>query len=171
MFRTFSFFCIIIFSSLAAHADELLEYLKRYEGRWVGAFTVHSTATGYSETFSVEQHYWWEDGQLHGISVSETSRGIQSGQSLTYIQDGQLQSEVIQGDSKAYYIGLLHDSGIVWLPADTKRITDYQMKEAFATVDGEVQLNTDGFDSYVYREGLAHLVYRGRLVKQQEVAD
>ena len=129
MFRTFSFFCIIIFSSLAAHADELLEYLKRYEGRWVGAFTV------------------------------------------TYIQDGQLQSEVIQGDSKAYYIGLLHDSGIVWLPADTKRITDYQMKEAFATVDGEVQLNTDGFDSYVYREGLAHLVYRGRLVKQQEVAD
>jgi hypothetical protein len=149
---------------LALSANEIVDYLKQYEGRWVGDFTIHSTATDYSETFPVEQRYWWEDGQLHGISVSETNRGMETARSRTFIQDGQLRSEMITEASVETYIGALHDRGIVWLPSDLKRATDYQMKETFVEADGKRRLHTDGFDSYVYQEGLAHLVYRGRLV-------
>jgi hypothetical protein len=47
-----------------------------------------------------------------------------------------------------------------------KRANDYQMAEHFAIEEGHPLLLTEGFDSYVYPEGLAHLVYRGRLFKQ-----
>ncbi|MDQ8195842.1 hypothetical protein QEH59_15520 [Coraliomargarita sp. SDUM461004] len=160
--------CFLLFmTALALPADEVVDYLKRYTGRWVGDFTIHSTATGYSETFPVEQRYWLEDGQLHGIAVSETDHGMQVAKSRTYIQHGELRSEVTQGKVIEQFMGVLHDAGIVWLPADRKRVTDYQMKEEFVVQEtGEAWLHTDGFDSYVYQDGLAHLVYRGRLVKQ-----
>lgn len=145
-----------------------MDYLKQYEGRWVGDFTIHSTATEYTETFPVEQRYWWEDGQLLGISVSDTNRGIQTARSRTFIQDGQLRSEVVTEESMEVFIGALHDGGIVWMPSDLNRATDYQMKEAFVEKEGKRRLHTDGFDSYVYEEGLAHLVYRGRLVFSPE---
>ncbi|MGZ0707727.1 hypothetical protein ACWPKO_05275 [Coraliomargarita sp. W4R53] len=166
MFRFTSICLLLLFSSLVLPADEVVDYLKRYEGRWVGDFTIHSTATGYNQTFPVEQRYWWEDGQLHGISVSETDSGIQTAKSRTFIQDGELESEVTQGETSERFFGVLHDTGIVWLPEDPKRVTDYQMTEAFVTEDGQLLLNTDGFDRYVYQDGLAHLVYRGRLVRQ-----
>jgi hypothetical protein len=161
----------LLFSSLALQADKLVDYLKRYEGRWVGEFTILSTATGYRETLSVDQRYWWDEGVLHGLSVSETKNGLQTAKSLTFIQENQLYSEIIQGETTEYYLGVLHDAGIVWLPADSKRVTDYQMKEFFSEEEGVLRLNTDGFDSYVYQEGMAYLVYRGRLVKQAEVVD
>jgi hypothetical protein len=40
------------------------------------------------------------------------------------------------------------------------------MVERFAIEESRLLLLTEGFDSYVYQEGLAHLVYRGRLIKQ-----
>lgn len=166
--RIIPLFLFLLLSALVLPADEVVDYLKRYQGRWVGDFTIYSTATNYSETFTVEQRYWWEDGQLHGMSVSDTNRGMQTAHSRTFIQDGQLQSEVTQGESVERFIGVLHDSGIVWVPGNLKRVTDYQMKESFVEEDAELYLQTEGFDSYVYQEGLAHLVYRGRLVKQAE---
>ncbi len=155
----------ILLLPAALSANEVVDYLKRYEGRWVGDYTIHSAATGYSETFPVEQRYWWEDGQLHGISVSDTNRGIQTTKSRTFVQDDRLQSEVTVGETVEAYYGVLHDDGIIWLPKNLQRANDYQMKEAFVEADdGERWMHTDGFDSYVYQEGLAHLVYRGRLV-------
>jgi len=148
---------------LALAGNEVVDYLKQYEGRWVGDFTIHSTATEYTETFPVEQRYWWEDGQLRGISVSETNRGIETARSRTFVQDGQLRSEVVTEEALQTYIGTFHDGGIVWLSSDLARAADYQMKEAFVEADGKRRLHTDGFDSYVYQEGRAHLVYRGRL--------
>ena len=37
------------------------------------------------------------------------------------------------------------------------------MKETMAEVDGTRVLKTEGFDTYVTGEGLAHLIYRGEL--------
>ena len=127
---------------------------------------IHSTASGYSETFPVEQRYWWEDGQLHGISVSDTNNGLQTAKSLTFIEDGKLQSDVIMGEIMERFFGFLRDGGIVWIPADVRRANDYQMAEHFAIEEGFSLLLTEGFDTYVYQEGLAHLVYRGRLLKE-----
>ena len=157
---------LLIFSPLALLGNELVDFLKRYEGRWLGDFTIHSTASGYSETFPVEQRYWWEDGQLHGISVSDTNNGLQTAKSLTFIEDGKLQSEVITGEIMERFFGFLRDGGIVWIPADVRRANDYQMAEHFAIEEGLSLLLTEGFDTYVYQEGLAHLVYRGRLLKE-----
>lgn len=162
MLRPF-FICLCSLLATALLADEVIDYLKGYEGRWVGHFTIHSAATGYSETFPVEQRYWWEDGQLHGISVSDTNEGLQTAKSRTFIQANRLQSVVITGETVEVYFGVLHEKGIVWLPSNLQRAADYQMTEAFLEIDGQRWLHTDGFDSYVYQGGLAHLVFRGRL--------
>ena len=166
MYRSIQILSFLVYSSLALSGSELIDYLKQYEGRWLGDFTIHSTASGYSETFPVEQRYWWEEGQLHGISVSDTNNGLQTAKSLTFIQDDKLQSEVITGETTERFFGFLRDGGIVWISADMKRANDYQMAEHFAIEEGRPVLLTEGFDSYVYSEGLAHLVYRGRLFKQ-----
>ncbi len=151
-------------------ANEMVDYLKQYEGRWVGDYTIYSAATGYSETFPVEQRYWWEDGQLRGLSVSDMNGGMQVAQSRTYIQDGMLRAEIVQGEVKESFYGVMHEGAIVWLPSDLDRATDYQMKESILEDGGQRQLWVDGFDSYVYQEGLAHLIYRGRLVFTTEPA-
>ena len=166
MYRSIQIFSLVTFSSFALLGNELIDYLNRYEGRWLGDFTIYSTASGYSETFPVEQRYWWEDGQLHGISVSDTNNGLQTAKSLTFIEDGKLQSEVITGEIMERFFGFLRDGGIVWIPADVRRTNDYQMAEHFAIEEGLSLLLTEGFDTYVYQEGLAHLVYRGRLLKE-----
>ncbi|TVP79710.1 MAG: hypothetical protein EA353_05545 [Puniceicoccaceae bacterium] len=149
-------------------ADEVVDYLKGYQGRWAGDFTIHSVATDYTVTFSVEQRYWWEDGALRGISVSETNEGLQTASSRTSVVEGRLVSEVVRGDLVETYYGVLHDGGIVWLPADLARATDYQMREIFVQDAGEVWLHTDGFDSYLYQGEVAHLTYRGRLKRKSE---
>ena len=166
MYRSIQILFLLVFSPLALLGNELIDYLKRYEGRWLGDFTIHSTASAYSETFPVEQRYWWEDGQLHGISVSDTNNGLQSAKSLTFIQEGKLQSEVITGETTERFFGFLRDGGIVWITANMHRANDYQMAERFVTEEGRPLLLTEGFDTYVYQEGLAHLVYRGRLLKE-----
>ena len=166
MYRSIQILSLLVLSSLALLGNELIDYLKKYEGRWFGDFMIHSTASGYSETFPVEQRYWWEDGQLHGISVSDTNNGLKSAKSLTFIQEGKLQSEVITGETTERFFGFLRDGGIVWIPANMKRANDYQMTERFAIEEGRPLLLTEGFDTYVYQEGLAHLVYRGRLLKE-----
>ena len=68
------------------------DYLKQYEGRWIGEYTIHSPATNFTETFPVEQRYWIEDGQLCGLSVCDTDRGIQTAKSRTFIKEGILYS-------------------------------------------------------------------------------
>ena len=166
MHRSIKILSLLVFCPLALLGNELIDYLKQYEGRWVGDFTIHSTASGYSETFLVEQRYWWEDGQLHGISVSDTSNGLKTAKSLTFIQEGNLQSEVITGETTERFFGFLRDGGIVWISANMERANDFQMAERFAMEEGLSLLLTEGFDTYVYQEGLAHLVYRGRLLKQ-----
>lgn len=168
VFRYISISLVVCLCSSVLTANEMIDYLKRYEGRWVGDFTIRSTATGYSETFQVEQRYWWEDGQLHAVSVSDTKRGMQTSKSRAFIQNGALRFEVLQDESVERYNGVLHEGGIVWFPAEAERATDYRMKESFAQKDGVQWLHTDGFDSYLFEGGLAHLVYRGRLVKQPD---
>ncbi len=109
MYRSIQILSLLVFSPLALLGNELIDYLKQYEGRWLGDFTIHSTASAYSETFPVEQRYWWEDGQLHGISVSDTNNGLKSAKSLTFIQEGKLQSEVITGETTERFFGFLRD--------------------------------------------------------------
>lgn len=159
MFRQLTFFLLpfVLWSS------ETEDYLKQYEGRWIGEYTIHSPATNFTETFPVEQRYWIEDGQLRGLSVSDTDRGMQTAKSRTFVEEGVVCSEVTTGDTIEKYIGTLHEGGLVWLPSNLKRANDYQLKESFVKKAQQLWLHTDGFDSYVYREGLGHLVYRGRL--------
>jgi len=145
-------------------SSELEDYLKQYVGRWIGDYTIHSPATNFTETFPVEQRYWIEDGQLYGLSVSDTDRGMQTAKSRTFIKEGVLYSKVSINDTIDEYIGTLHEGGLVWLPSNLQRANDYQLKESFVMKEQQLWLHTDGFDSYIYSEGLGHLVYRGRLV-------
>ena len=170
MIKRFCLFIPLFLFSFLLHAEEDLEaYLAHYAGRWVGHFTVHSAATGYSETFAVEQQYWWKDGELRGVAVTQREGGMESSRSCTYVKEGRLISEVGHGDKLEFFQGVFIDGGIVWVPADLKRANQYQMKESLKTnAEGARMLITEGFDTYVYSEGLAHLIYRGALEFQAE---
>ena len=160
---------------LCAHAEEtvvpvepvatqdLAAALKSYEGRWVGHFTIHSTTSGYSETFPVEQQYWWEEGVLHGVAVTQRDVGMSSARSKSVMKNGKYFSEVKAGETIENYWGVLHDDGLIWFSSNLKRTQDYQMKESIVEVDGERVLKTEGFNTYLTGDGLAYLVYRGEL--------
>jgi len=154
-------------SSLGENAFE--ELMRAYEGRWVGEFTAHSTATGYTETFPVEQHYWVQDDVLRGVAVMQREDAMTSARSRTYVEDGKLMSEISkEGGDAETFIGTVRDSGVVWLPADLKRAKDYQIKETFTEEEGRRVLKTEGFDTYAFGDDVAHIVYRGTLVRQSE---
>ncbi len=160
-------YLLLLLLPLGLRAGELEDYLSGYVGRWSGHFTIHSTATDYSESFPVEQLYWWVGDQLHGVAVSERDSGMESARSVTSVVDGQLVSEISRGEQTERFVGVLHDGGLLWVPADLQRANDYQIKESLVEKDGKRVLKTEGFDSYVYQEGLAYIVYRGELVYQE----
>ncbi|MEN8733456.1 MAG: hypothetical protein ABF322_03760 [Lentimonas sp.] len=165
MFQNFSLWPLaLVASSCVIHAEDLLGAMGRYEGRWVGHFTLHSVATGYTETFSVEQQYWMADDKLHGVAVSERDSGMQTARSVTSIVDDKLVSVITQGVKIERYLGVLHENGVLWLPEKIERANDHQLKETILVEEGELRLKTEGFDTYIYEGGLAHIVYRGNLI-------
>lgn len=158
------FFSLTYYASLFANTEpELRKAMKGYEGRWLGHFTIHSAATGYTETFPVEQQFWMADGKLHGIAVSDRDSGLQSARSMTYIVEGKLASEITTGETVERYLGVIHEGGILWLPANIQRANDQQLKETVVLEKGVRHLKTEGFDTFSYEGKPAHLVYRGDL--------
>lgn len=154
------FICLPLFAS----EEDLNELLRQYEGRWSGEFRVSSVSTGYSAVFTVEQQYWMLDGRLHGLSVSDRDSGLVSSKSVTYTYEGKLFSEITRGDDVESFVGVVHEDGVLWLPSDMKRSNDYQIKEFFVVKDLELSLITEGFDTYIYEEGLAYVVFKGKLI-------
>jgi len=152
---------------LAPASEVLLNALKQFEGRWSGTFNLHSAATGYSETFAVTQQYWMSGKQLRGVAVFERENGQESAQSVTYIFEDKLVSEISSGAKIEKYLGVLNEGGVLWLPEDFKRANDYQITETIVVEDGKRVLKTDGFDTFVYQEGLAYITIRGNLIFQE----
>ncbi|MEM8866863.1 MAG: hypothetical protein AAGC73_01215 [Verrucomicrobiota bacterium] len=145
-------------------ADTLpLDVLLRYVGKWDGEFTLHSTATGYSEVFPVRQVYWMDGEMLRGLSVMDRESGMVSARSETVIEESRLRTKVYHKEATEEFFGAVQADRVVWLPTDLRRVTDYQLTERFTDEAGERTLSTEGFDSFVYQEGLAHIVYKGVL--------
>ena len=149
--------CLIVCLILSVYpaAGELEEYLERYEGRWSGDFTIHSTASDYTENFPVEQRYWLEGKRLRGIAVLQRQKGIKTSTSWTYIGGKKLVSEVTRGDGEETDYGVPQDQGILWISSDLNRAEDYQLIERIVEEEGQRRLRTEGFDTYLYAEGLA----------------
>lgn len=162
---------LVLVGSLPANevcSEEVEAHLREYEGRWVGEFSISSVATGYSETFEVEQQYWWDDGRLHGVAVMQRKRGLESARSVCAVEGGSLVSEIEGPGGKERFVGEMHEGGIVWLSNEKERITDYQVVEKFLEEGGQRLLVTEGFDTFEYKGAPAEVVYRGRLVKVQQ---
>lgn len=157
---------------LALTANELLDYLKGYEGRWVGDYTIHSTANNYTESFPVEQRYWWVGEVLHGISVSERDRGMETATSKTTFDGEKLIAEVKRGTETETYFGVLKEGALLWISSDLRRANDYQMREILINEPGEPRkMKIEGFDTYITGDGLAHIIFKGRLTLQVEEAE
>jgi len=148
--------------------DQLLEYLRNYEGRWTGRFSIHSTANGFTESFPVEQRYWWKGEVLHGLSVSDRDAGMDFATSKTWVDGKKLITEVKRGETKEVFYGVLHEGTLLWLPEDMRRANDYQMRESFTEEEGREKMLFEGFDTYVFGEGLAHIIIKGELILQAD---
>lgn len=154
---------------LALSANELLSYLKQYEGRWVGEYSVTSTANGYNQSFLVEQRYWFKGKALHGLAVYEREGAVESASSKTWVEGNNYITEITRDENKEVFVGVQRDGGILWLPKILKRANDYQMHESFQKKqDAVVALIIKGFDTYYHEKGKMHLVYKGMLRRQAE---
>jgi len=159
----------VLFSAAFLSAgEELLKVMRSYEGRWVGQFTLHSAATGYTETFPVEQQYWMSGEKLHGVAVSGRNSGLQSARSETCIVRDKLVSEITKGDTVERYLGVIHEGGVLWLPEQIERANDHQLKETILIIAGARHIKTEGFDTYNFNGEKAVIVYRGDLELQDE---
>lgn len=166
VFFGFLFICLLPTHLLGS---DLLDYLKNYEGRWVGVYSIHSTANGHTESFTVEQRYWWQGNALHGLAVFERGSGMETASSKTWMDGEKLIAEVKRGEATESFYGVLHEGGLLWLPKDMKRANDYQMRESFVEKEGKPKkLRTEGFDTYIHADGLVHLIYKGELTLQAE---
>lgn len=147
----------------------MLDYLQGYEGRWFGDYSIHSTANGYTEKFTVEQRYWWKDKVLHGLAVYERDGKMVTATSKTWLDGKKLISEVQRDKAKEIYYGVLHDGGLLWIFSDMRRANDYQMREVLTEKEGSPRkMKIEGFDTYVTGDDLVHLIYKGELTLQAE---
>lgn len=160
---------LLLLLPFALSANELLDYLQGQEGRWVGQFSIHSTANNYTESFPVEQRYWWEGEVLHGLAVSQRDGGLKVATSKTWLDGKKLVTEVARGETKEKFYGVLHDGALVWLPADMRRANDYQMRESLVEEEGGLRkMRVEGFDTYLYGDGIAHIIIKGELTLQPQ---
>lgn len=163
---------LLLLLPVALFANDLLDYLQAYEGRWIGHFSIHSTANGYTESFPVEQRYWWKAEVLHGLAVSQRDGGLKVATSKTWLEDKKLITEVTRGQTKETFYGVLHDEGLLWLPTDLRRANDYQMREFLVEEEGGgKKMKVEGFDTYVYDGGIAHIIIKGELTLQPETKE
>ena len=80
--------------------------MQSYVGSWSGKYTVHSTATGFTEAFEVRQQYWLDDDKLYGASVVLREGSKESASSITVIQGKSYYSIVNRGLTQEEYIGV-----------------------------------------------------------------
>ena len=83
-----------------------------YVGNWSGKYMVHSTATGYTEAFDVEQQYWLDGETLYGVSVILREQSMQSANSVTVIRGTHYYSVVTRGEIEEEYLGVPKEGGI-----------------------------------------------------------
>jgi hypothetical protein len=153
-------------------ANELIEYLKAYEGQWSGQFTIHSTANNYTESFSVEQRYWWDGEILRGVAVFDRDSRMETASSKTWWDGEKLISEVKRGDAVETFFGVLHDGGLLWISSDMQRANDYQIREILIEKEGSPRkMKIEGYDTYVITDGLVYLIYKGELTLQPDSGD
>lgn len=150
-------------------AETLVNVLHRYQGRWSGEFTVHSTASGFTESFPVEQRYWMVGERLRGIAVAQRDGGVETTSSWTYVDGKKLISEVTRGEKVEVYYGVVKAGVVLWVSSDLNRVEDYQLTERIVESNGNRKLLTEGFDTYIYAEGLARVIYRGELILERPV--
>lgn len=148
-------------------AEDPAAFLLQFEGRWTGEFTIHSTATGYTENLAVEQRYWMVGDRLRGISVVERNGNLETSTSWTSIDAKKLVSSIKRGASEERFYGAVKEGTVLWISSDLSRAEDYQMTQHFVDEGGERKLLTEGFNTYLFAGGLAHLVYRGELTWQE----
>lgn len=164
-------FLLLLFP-FALAANELLDYLQAYEGRWLGEYSIHSTANGYTEAFSVEQRYWWQGGVLRGVVVYKRDGKLVNASSKTHLDGKKLVSEIKRGEVVEVYYGVLHDGGLLWLSSNMQRANDYQMHEILIEKEGQpLKMKVEGFDTYISADGLVYLIYKGDLTLQSEEGD
>ena len=147
---------------------DLESHLRQFEGRWAGDFVLSSPQTGNEERFPVEQSYWWDDGVLRGISVFERNGEMGSASSRSYVVGDRLVSEVEREGKIERYIGIRTESGVIWVPAATGRLTEHQVKESIVREGAVRYLLTEGFDTYVVEGRATQLIYRGKLLSVPE---
>ena len=152
----------------ATERGRMIAFLEQYEGRWVGTFTIHSEATGYTQELLVEQRYWWSDNALRGLSVAETAEGSQTATSRAFFSGEALRLEVSKNGEVEVFAGVLDHDRIIWVTANPARLNDYQFNERFVQEGLSTILVSEGFDTYDYEDDLAYIIYKGRMVKVPE---
>ena len=145
----------------ATHKDELERplqaYLKAFTGTWSGKLNVSSLRGKTLNTFEVQQEYWWVEDkkQLKGLAVFDDAGVLRHSESINYIDDGVIYSEVTENDKTQTYQALIEDKNkktdsftITWLPVEQSRALDHQLKQKLVKKDGENYIVNKGYERF-----------------------
>ena len=163
--------CILLLTIAYCSANskaQFLPYLKQFEGRWVGHYLIHTSINKYKEEFTVEQQYWMQDGELHGVFAAMRSTGLESASSRTFIQDGRLVLTVSRSSGDETYVGVLAEGWLIWLPEDLERANTYQIREKIVRHASGLQLISESFEIYETKSGPAEIRISGSLIQSSD---
>lgn len=148
----------------------LTNLLKEFVGGWSGQLTIRTMQGQVVNRFDVEQHYWWteEENKLESLAVFDDAGILRYAQSVNYIKEGILYSEVKEAVETKVYKASIEDDGIVWLPLDPQRALDHQLRQKIYSRDGKTYMMNKGFERYKRGNIDVMLLLEGELIKEEE---
>ena len=147
------------FAQEEAAPPDLRDIFAGFAGEWKGSYEVRSSVSEYSETFLVEQSYWWDGDVLRSKAVYSRDGAKQEATARTYLFEGTVMTEVSRGDATESFIGVPQENGIVWISTDLSRAEAMQIMEWVEESEDGPVLKLKGFDTYDYQGEPAFLLF------------
>lgn len=108
---------LAVFVPLLLYA-EIPPILDSLKGRWVGNFEVTNAREELVLRFPVEHRYWVEENRLQGLATTEIDNTLLFTHSTSYLEEGELISEVNEEGAITRFIGTLKKGTLVWTPVE-----------------------------------------------------
>ena len=161
------FFLIFVGLGLAVYAaqaqSELPDPVKAMEGRWNGTYEIRNPEGMILRLIQVEYQYWVEDEVLNGLAVFEQAGELSHAKSRSFMEEGQLISEIVSGGITRRFLGRLVDQAVIWEPEELERRPNRKIKETVVEREEKAFLVVDGFERILRGEESTMVVYKGLL--------
>ena len=130
----------------SASPEEIEAWMDQYLGSWRGEVRIRGGDGKELKRIPTAAEYWRSGRKLRALTAFELEDGMTFVESVSYIRNKLLFSEVTQNGKEVLYRGYLRDDSLLWVPYDAKLVTERRMKEWFTEEEGRRQLHIRGIE-------------------------